>query len=106
VHRCSPRLLDRTESVRVVPNDREEVDEGEPSLPTILFDEVDSVFNGKGETNEMLRGILNGGYRQGATIPRTDISGKRPRVERWPIFAPVALAALARCRTRSCRVPS
>jgi hypothetical protein len=65
----------------------EEVDEGEPSLPTILFDEVDSVFNGKGETNEMLRGILNGGYRQGATIPRTDISGKRPRVERWPIFA-------------------
>jgi hypothetical protein len=37
---------------------------------TILFDEVDAVFNQKGEGNEDLRGLLNAGYKNAATVAR------------------------------------
>jgi hypothetical protein len=36
--------------------------------PTILFDEIDTIFGAKGRGNEDLRGLINAGYRRGATV--------------------------------------
>jgi len=59
-------------------------------LPTILFDEVDTVFNTKGGGNETLRGVLNAGYRRGATAGRCSAKG----IEELPAYCAVALAGL------------
>ena len=70
------------------------VEEGAP-LPTVLFDEIDSVFSKRAsESTEQIRGLLNSGYRRGATVGRTVIQGKELRAEEWPSFCPVALAGL------------
>lgn len=61
---------------------------------TILFDEVDAVFSAKGG-NEDLRGLLNAGYKQGATVTRCAGDAKSMKVERFPVFAPVALGGIA-----------
>ncbi|MGB3441958.1 MAG: DUF3631 domain-containing protein [Actinophytocola sp.] len=61
---------------------------------TILFDEVDAVFNAKGG-NEDLRGLLNAGYKQGATVTRCAGDAKSMKIERFPVFAPVALGGIA-----------
>jgi uncharacterized protein DUF3631 len=61
---------------------------------TILFDEVDAIFNAKGG-NEDLRGLLNAGYKQGATVTRCAGDAKSMKIERFPVFAPVALGGIA-----------
>jgi len=64
-------------------------------LPTLLMDEIDAVFSqGKGDGNEDLRGLLNSGYRKGATAGRAAIRGKEIVTEEWPSFCAVALAGL------------
>lgn len=64
-------------------------------VPTLLMDEIDSVFSGnKGDGNEDLRGLLNSGYRKGATAGRAAIRGKEIITEEWPSFCAVALAGL------------
>jgi hypothetical protein len=61
---------------------------------TILFDEVDTIFNGKtGGGNEDLRALLNAGYKRSATIPRYD--AKTGSVQRFPVYTPAALAGIA-----------
>ena len=61
---------------------------------TILFDEVDTVFNSRnGGGNEDLRALLNAGYKRSATIPRYD--ARTRSVARYPVFAPAALAGIA-----------
>lgn len=63
---------------------------------TLLFDEVDAIFNPKNGGNyEDLRALLNAGYKQGATIARCVGDASKMRVERFTVFAPVALAGLA-----------
>ncbi|MDT5039420.1 MAG: hypothetical protein QOE51_405 [Actinoplanes sp.] len=63
---------------------------------TILFDEVDAIFNPKnGGNNEDLRALLNAGYKRTATVARCVGDAKNMRVERFAVFAPVALAGLA-----------
>ena len=60
---------------------------------TILFDEVDVIFNPKnGGNNEDLRGLLNAGYKRSATIARCVGDAKTMKVERFPVYAPAALA--------------
>lgn len=67
----------------------------EAGLPTLLMDEIDAVFsNGKGDGNEDLRGLLNSGYRKGATAGRAAIRGKEIITEEWPSYCAVALAGL------------
>ena len=61
---------------------------------TVLFDEVDAVFNPRATNQEDLRALLNAGYRRGATVARVVGDGKRMRVERFPVFAATALAAI------------
>ena len=48
-----------------------------------------------------MRAILNGGYRRGAVVPRVD--RKLKKVEQCDVYAPVALAGIGRCPTRSSR---
>ena len=63
---------------------------------TLLFDEVDAIFNPKNGGNyEDLRALLNAGYKQGATIARCVGDAKNMKVQRFEVFAPVALAGLA-----------
>ena len=63
---------------------------------TLLFDEVDAIFNPKNGGNyEDLRALLNAGYKQGATIARCVGDAKQMKVQRFAVFAPVALAGLA-----------
>jgi len=64
---------------------------------TVLFDEVDAVFHPRaGGSAEDLRSILNAGYLRGASVPRVVGEGKRMRVHRFQVFAPVATAGIGR----------
>jgi hypothetical protein len=63
---------------------------------TVLFDEVDAIFNPKTAGNsEDLRALLNAGYKRGATIARCVGDAKAMSVTRYPVFSPVALAGIA-----------
>lgn len=61
---------------------------------TLLIDEADTVFDGRGSGAEDLRGVLNAGYRRGGGVMRA--AGKGTGVQRFPVFAPVALAGIGR----------
>lgn len=63
-------------------------------LPTILFDEIDTVFGPKAKENEELRGVLNAGHRRGAVAGRCVIRGKTVETEELPSFCAVAVAGL------------
>lgn len=66
-------------------------------LPTLLLDEADAVFsNKKADGNEDLRGLLNSGYRKGASVGRTSSKGRDFEVEKFPSFCAVAFAGLHR----------
>ena len=68
----------------------------EDGLPTVLFDEIDTVFGPKAkDSNEDVRGFLNAGHRKGAVFGRAVYlgNGKR-RAEELPAYCAVALAGL------------
>jgi hypothetical protein len=62
--------------------------------PTILFDEIDTVFGPKAKENEEVRGLLNAGHRRGAVAGRCTVHGKTVKTEEIPAFSAVALAGL------------
>lgn len=62
--------------------------------PTILFDEIDTVFGPKAKDNEEIRGLLNAGHRKGAVAGRCVVRGKRVETEEIPAYCAVALAGL------------
>ncbi len=62
--------------------------------PTILYDEIDTVFGPKAKENEDIRGMLNAGHRKGATAGRCVIRGKIVETEELPAYCAVALAGL------------
>lgn len=66
----------------------------EAGPPTILYDEVDTLFGPKAKDNEDVRGMLNAGHRRGATAGRAVMHGKRVETEELPAFCAVALAGL------------
>lgn len=71
-------------------------DKPDGHLPCIGIDEVDALFTGKpSESTEQIRGILNAGYRKGATVGRAEATrnGDVNTVE-MPVFAPVYLAGI------------
>jgi Protein of unknown function (DUF3631) len=63
-------------------------------LPTILFDEIDTVFGPKARENEELRGVINAGHRRGAMAGRCVIRGKEVQTEELPAYAALAVAGL------------
>lgn len=65
----------------------------EAGRPTILYDEVDTVFTKSGE-NEDIRGLLNAGHRKHSKVGRCVVYGKRIETEETPAYCAVALAGL------------
>lgn len=66
----------------------------EDGRPTILFDEIDTVFGPKARDNEDVRGMLNAGHRKGAMAGRCVMRGKVVETEELPAYCAVALAGL------------
>ena len=66
----------------------------EAGLPTILYDEIDTVFGPKAKDNEDVRGMLNAGHRRGAVAGRCVTKGKTVVTEELPAYCAVALAGL------------
>jgi hypothetical protein len=66
----------------------------EDGLPTILYDEIDTVFGPRAKDNEDIRGLLNAGHRKGAVAGRCKVVGKQILTEELPAYAAVALAGL------------
>ncbi|PJN37963.1 DNA primase [Streptomyces sp. CB02959] len=66
-------------------------DEGRP---TILFDEIDTIYGAKASGNEELRAFLNSGYRRGASSLRCVGDGSNQTATPFPSFCAVALAGL------------
>lgn len=66
----------------------------EDGRPTILYDEIDTVFGPRAKENEDLRGLLNAGHRKGATAGRCEIQGKKVSTVDYPAYCAVALAGL------------
>ncbi|WP_395110577.1 DUF3631 domain-containing protein [Actinomadura sp. SCN-SB] len=62
--------------------------------PTILFDEIDTVFGPKAKDNEDLRGLLNAGHRRAGVAYRCVGEGTNQGVMEFPAYAAVALAGL------------
>ncbi|MGZ2412271.1 uncharacterized protein DUF3631 [Sphingomonas sp. F9_3S_D5_B_2] len=66
----------------------------EEGRPTILFDEIDTVFGPKAKDNEEIRGLLNAGHRKGAVAGRCVVRGKIIETEEIPAYCALALAGL------------
>ena len=62
--------------------------------PTILYDEIDTLFGPKAKDNEEIRGMLNAGHRRGAMAGRCVVRGKIIETEELPAYCAVALAGL------------
>jgi len=62
--------------------------------PTLLYDEIDTVFGPKAKENEEIRGVLNAGHRRGATAGRCVVRGREVFTEELPAYCAVALAGL------------
>jgi hypothetical protein len=63
-------------------------------LPTILFDEIDTIFGPRAKEHEEIRGILNAGHRRGAAAGRCVVKGRNVETEELPAFCAVAVAGL------------
>jgi hypothetical protein len=63
-------------------------------LPTILYDEIDTLFGPRAKDNEEIRGILNAGHRRGASAGRCVVRGNIIETEELPAYCAVALAGL------------
>ena len=78
-------------------------------LPTILYDEIDTLFGPRAKDNEEIRGILNAGHRRGASAGRCVVRGNIIETEELPAYCAVALAGLGNLPdtilTRSVVVP-
>jgi Protein of unknown function (DUF3631) len=66
----------------------------ENGAPTVLFDEIDTVFGPKAKEHEEIRGWLNAGHRKGAKAGRCVMRGKEVRTEELSAYCAVAMAGL------------
>ncbi|MFF4424891.1 DUF3631 domain-containing protein [Streptomyces sp. NPDC001549] len=62
--------------------------------PTLLFDEIDTVFGPKAGDNEPVRGFLNSGYRRGGNSLRCVGDGANQTAGWFSSFCAVAMAGL------------
>lgn len=63
-------------------------------LPTILYDEIDTVFGPKAKEHEDIRAVINSGHRKGATAGRCVVSGNDVKTVDLPSYCAVAMAGL------------
>jgi hypothetical protein len=65
------------------------------SLPTILYDEIDALFNKRGnDGTEDVRAFLNAGHRRGAVAGRCVKKANKIEIEELPAYCAVAVAGL------------
>ncbi|MFF4765032.1 DUF3631 domain-containing protein [Streptomyces sp. NPDC001255] len=62
--------------------------------PTILFDEIDTIFGPKAGDNEQLRGFINAGHARGRPTYRCVGDGSNQQVQGFPSYCAVAVAGL------------
>jgi hypothetical protein len=62
--------------------------------PTVMFDEIDTVFGPKAKEHEDIRGFINAGHRKGATYGRCRVLGSEVLTEDSPCYAAVMMAGL------------
>ncbi|MBW8088596.1 DUF3631 domain-containing protein [Streptomyces hygroscopicus subsp. hygroscopicus] len=62
--------------------------------PTILFDEIDTIFGPKAGENEQLRGFINAGHTRGRVMYRCVGDGANQQVQGFPSYCAVAVAGL------------
>jgi hypothetical protein len=62
--------------------------------PTILYDEIDTVFGPKAKDNEEIRGLLNAGHRRHSFAGRCVMRGKNVFTEEIPAYCAVAMAGI------------
>jgi hypothetical protein len=63
-------------------------------LPTLLYDEIDTVFGPRAKENEETRALLNAGHRRGAVAGRCVVKGKTIETEELPAYCALAMAGL------------
>ncbi|MFF7752279.1 DUF3631 domain-containing protein [Streptomyces sp. NPDC007971] len=68
--------------------------EATEGMPTLLFDEIDTVFGPKAGGNEEVRGFLNSGYRRGGNSLRCVGDGSNQNAGWFSSFCAVAMAGL------------
>ncbi|MFJ7626480.1 DUF3631 domain-containing protein [Streptomyces sp. NPDC097595] len=66
----------------------------EAGRPTVLFDEIDTVFGPKAKDNEDLRGLLNAGHRRSGVSYRCVGDGGTQTVVAFPSYCAVAMGGL------------
>jgi hypothetical protein len=68
----------------------------EAKKPTLLLDEVDTIFKkgGKDENKEGLRALLNAGFNRSATVPRC--TGKNHEIVDFPVFCAKVIAGIGK----------
>ena len=66
---------------------------GSDDPPTVFLDEVDAVWTGKGDAED-LRALVNAGHRRGSDALRMSGEGAAMKVTRYPTFAPMCLAGI------------
>ncbi len=66
----------------------------EAGRPTILYDEIDTVFGARAKDNDEIRGLLNAGHRRHAMAGRCVIRGKSIETEEIPAYCAVAMAGI------------
>jgi hypothetical protein len=64
--------------------------------PTLLLDESDAAFNGDREYAEVLRGILNSGYRRGGAVTVCTGQGANLDVKDFSSYCPKGIAGLGK----------
>lgn len=62
--------------------------------PTLLVDEVDTIFGPKAKEHEDIRGIINAGHRRGGVSGRCVIEGNQVKTVDFPAYGAVGLAGL------------
>ena len=69
----------------------------EQEAPTLLLDEVDTIFSRKASSSyEGLRALLNAGHRRGTTVPRCVGEGKNIKLVEFPVFCPKAFFGIGK----------
>lgn len=62
--------------------------------PTILYDEIDSIFGPNARGNEDLRAMINAGYRRGATVGRCYTEKGKVLVQDLATYGAIAMGGL------------
>jgi Protein of unknown function (DUF3631) len=64
--------------------------------PTVLHDEVDTVFSAKSGDDAEVRRLLNAGYRRSGKVVRIVGEGSKMREQAFKVFAPTVLAGIGK----------